>query len=220
MLAKWHLLERNDSKLADLIGRGITSGTEGLSPLLQTAEEAARVGGRLPASLGESDFIKEWFLLEPSMADSDLRPILHLSRDTQIYEFGVDALNEAGKALVETLYAAKSSDGALKAQLSAAGEEQAQLAMERAWTRRSSSRTWKKFDELIPLIAVCGVFPGASTRAKVLLSEAPLAQVGAALVEPMATHTWGKEVLRQWGAHSDAADTLKRAIKAALVESK
>ena len=213
VLAKWHLLERCDEAVANALADKVSANTDGRVNLLREAEVAAEdASAKLPAPFGEQPFAREWLQLPPKLGDFDLRPVLHLSRDSTIRDFGADELNQAGKQLRDGLVAARASSATLKAQIQAAGEPQAVIAMTRAWDQRTSARTWQKADESLMLVEVCNEYKGASNRAVTLLATAPTAQLAPAFVHSLLGCEWAKGVLDDWEKNEHTPTPVKRAI--------
>lgn len=213
-LAKWHLLERCDETTANALAENVSAESEGRVCILRDAEVAAKdPEGSLPLLFGDKSFVREWLQLEPPLGDIDLRPILHLSRDSTVRDFGADDLNTAGKALRDALVAARNSNETLKQQIRDAGEFQSSLAMARAWELRRSSRTWQKAEEVSMLVEVSRVHPSAGVRAAALVSQAPITQLAPGLVSALMDFDWMKDVLSKWEKDDQLPQPVKRAIE-------
>lgn len=213
-LAKWHLVERCDEPLANALAAMVSSASDGRVDALRAAEEAARSGNQLPEPFDEkTGFPKEWLLLPPALGDTDLRPLLHLSRDTATRDFGADNLTPAGRSLRDALFAASAGNLPLTTAIQEAGEIQAGMAMEKAWQLRASKRTWQKSEDFVSLVEPCKVFPGLGPKASVLLGQAPVKSVGPGVIPTLATQGWAKTVLDKWEEHPDLAPKVKSALK-------
>ncbi len=213
ILAKWHLLERCDEEIANTLAEKVTAENEGKVEVLREAEEAAKEQNqKLPPPFGDKDFSREWLRLEPFLGDMDLRPILHLSRDSTIRDFGADELNSAGKALRDLLVSARTSNEALKQQIREAGDIQSGLAMARAWDARRSNRSWQKHEEILMLTEVCRIHPTAGARAAALISQAPVAQLAPGLVSALTDCEWAKDILDKWMNDGETPEPVKKAI--------
>jgi hypothetical protein len=111
--------------------------------------------------------------------------------------------------------AARTKSAQLSNDIRAAGQEQAILAMTRAWEARRPSRDWLTSEAVLMLTEVCNVFPGAGPRAAALLVEAPVAQLGPGLVQGVVSASWAREVVDGWQANNQTSGAAKRAISAA-----
>lgn len=213
-LAKWHLLERCDEAIANALAEKVSAESEGRISILHEAEAAAKdLAHKLPSFFGDKSFVREWLQLEPMLGDMDMRPILHLSRDSTVRDFGADDLNVAGKTLRDALVTARSSNEALKQQIRDAGELQAGLAMARAWELRRSSRSWQKAEEVLMLIAVSRIHPSAGARAAALVDQAPVASLAPGLVSALIECNWMKEILSKWENDPQISPLVKRVIE-------
>lgn len=214
ILAKWHLLERCDEATANALAEKVSAESQGRVSILHDAEEAAKDPERsLPSPFGDKSFVREWLQLEPLLGDMDMRPILHLSRDSTVRDFGADDLNTAGKALRDALVAARNSNEALKQQIRDAGDFQSGLAMARAWELRRSSRTWQKAEEVLMLVEVSRIHPSVGIRAATLVSQAPITQLAPGLVSALIDFDWMKDVLSKWEQDDQLPQPVKRAIE-------
>ncbi|WP_347555636.1 P-loop NTPase fold protein [Robbsia sp. KACC 23696] len=213
-LAKWHLLERCAPTLASALANLVTSEQDGRVDKLRLAEEASADGKPLEEPFSTSDpFVFQWLGLAPPLGEIDLRPLLHLSRDTATRDFGVDDLTTAGRELRDALVEAKTRGQQLTAAITAVGEVQAGLAMGRAWVLKASKRTWKKAEDVLMLIETCKVFQQHSVKAKELLLTAPVAQIGAGIIPELQAQPWAKDVLDKWSADGGLDPKVKRAIE-------
>lgn len=214
-LAKWHLLERCDEALANEIAAMVNSAGEGRVELLRLAEAAAAEGKPPSAPFKDEFFHKEWLSLEPALGELDLRPLLHLSRDTATREFGADDLSPEGRAMRDALHVATGPNAPLTQAIVAAGEAQAEMAMGKVWQLKAAKRTWRLVEDVVPLIEPCKVFPGLGHRCAALLAEAPLNAVGPGIVPPLYEQAWARPVLERWLESPDASRTVKQAIEQA-----
>lgn len=214
VLAKWHLLERCDEAVANALAEKVSAESEGRIGILHDAEAAAKnQDGTLSSPFGDKSFVREWLQLEPLLGDMDMRPILHLSRDSTVRDFGADDLNATGKTLRDALVSARNSNEALKQQIRDAGDFQSGLAMARAWELRRSSRTWQKAEEVLMLVEVSRVYPSAGARAAALVSQAPITQLAPGLVSALTDCDWMKDVLSKWEQDEQTPQPVKRAIE-------
>lgn len=215
-LAKWHLLERYKEELANTLSSMVSSENDGQVAELLQAEEAARDGGALTKPFADDPFVNEWLQLAPPLGAADLRPLLHLSRDTATRDFGDDNMTPAARELRDVLKVATSANEPLTRAIAAVDSDQAELAMVKAWQGNASSRTWKATVEMIILVEPCKVHPSLGKRASGLLSLAPINAIGPGIIPVLATQPWAKEVLKSWVEDSAIRGSTKRAIEAAL----
>jgi predicted KAP-like P-loop ATPase len=217
-LAKWHLVERCDETLANALAARVSSDADGRVPVLREAEAAAAAGAGtpLPEPFKDDPFSREWLQLKPPLGDVDLRPLLHLSRDTATRDFGADNMTDQGRALRDALVAATASNGPLTEAIRAAGAIQAGMAMGRAWQLKALKRTWRSGEDVVPLIEPCKVYPELAAQASALLTQAPVGRVGPGLIPLLYSQSWARPTLDKW--ESDAS--VEKPTKAAIQQAK
>lgn len=214
-LAKWHLLERCDEALANELASTVTSAAEGRIEALRIAEQVVREGGAPAAPFRDEYFHKEWLSLEPALGERDLRPLLHLSRDTATREFGGDDLTPQGRALRDALQVATGANEQLTQAIQAAGALQAELVMAKVWQLNAPKRTWRQREDVVSLLEPCRVFPQVSEHAAALLAQAPVKEVGPGIVPSLYAQAWARPVLDKWFESPDASRPVKQAIEQA-----
>ncbi|WP_460422215.1 KAP family P-loop NTPase fold protein [Pseudomonas sp. ZL2] len=215
-LAKWHLLERCNEDLAKTLSSLVTSDNDGEVAILLEAESLAAGDGELPENFPDEFFVREWLQLAPALGDRDLRPLLHLSRDSATRDFGDDSMTPASRQLRDMLKKASGGNDPLTKAIRALDSNQAELAMVKAWQGTATSRTWKGKTETVMLIEPCKVHPSLGKRAAVLLAQAPAMLVGPGIIPPLANQPWATDVLKSWKDNSDIASNTKKAIELAL----
>lgn len=214
-LAKWHLLERCDETLANALAARVSSDYDGRVPVLREAEAAAGADTPLPEPFKDDPFSREWLQLKPPLGDEDLRPLLHLSRDTATRDFGADNMTDQGRALRDALVAATASNAPLTEAILAAGAIQAGMAMGKAWQLKAAKRTWRSNEDVVPLIEPCKVYPELAAQATALLTEAPVGKVGPGVVPVLYSQMWARPTLDKWEADPAIEKPTKTAIQLA-----
>ncbi|KVM90122.1 NTPase KAP [Burkholderia stagnalis] len=212
-LAKWHLVERCAPTLATALANLVTSEFDGRVEALRVAEEGSKAGEPLTGIFGVDDpFIPQWLGLAPPLGEVDLRPLLHLSRDTATRDFGPDELTAVGRGLRDALAEATTRNHPLATAINTAGSVQAGLALSRAWALKSPKRGWKKAEDVLMLIEVARAFPEHVEQATRMLLTAPIGDIGVGIIPELKAQAWAKDVLDKWSAHPDIDQKVKRAI--------
>lgn len=214
-LAKWHLVERCDETLANALAARVSSDADGRVPVLLEAEAAAASGAALPEPFKDDPFSREWLQLKPPLGEIDLRPLLHLSRDTATRDFGADNMTGEGRALRDALVAATASNVPLTEAIRAAGVIQAGMAMSKAWQLKAAKRTWRSGEDVVPLLEPCKVYPELTSQASVLLAGAPIAKVGPGIIPLLYAQEWARPIVDKWELDSSVEKPTKAAIQQA-----
>ncbi len=158
-LAKWHLLERCDESLAEAIAGQVHSDNDGRVQILVDAEDAATKQADLPNPFKSNPFTRQWLQLPPLLGTEDLRPLLHLSRDSGTRDFGDDNMTPDSRKLRDALKSATSGHQSLTDLMNKVGPDQTELAMTKAWQSCSNARTWRRNEEIVMLVECCKTFP-------------------------------------------------------------
>lgn len=217
-LAKWHLLERCNEDLANTVSSMVSSENDGEVASLLEAESNARNNSTLPEPFPDDSFVKEWLQLLPALGARDLRPLLHLSRDTATRDFGDDNMTPASRELRDTLKVATSANVELTKAIEKVDATQAELAMVKAWQSTVSTRTLRAKAEMIILIEPCKVFPILGKRAATILGAVSVKSIGPGIIPTLAIQPWATEVLKSWQGNPSLDSRAKKAITAALRE--
>ena len=206
--SKWATIKRK---------KGATDAKRGqvFTRLTREIVMAAREGGALPEPFKDEFFHKEWLGLEPALGEMDLRPLLHLSRDSAMRDFGDDSLTTEGRALRDALMVATSANEPLTQAIRAAGVSQADAVMAKVWQLKSPKRNWRQTEDVVSLLEISKIFPDLGAKAAALLAQAPIKEVGPGLVPLLYEQTWARPVLDQWHASGDASRPVKQAIEQA-----
>ncbi len=212
-LAKWHLLERCDEALAEEIAGQVHSDNDGRVQILADAENAVATQVSLHEPFKDNLFTREWLQLPPALGTEDLRPLLHLSRDSGTRDFGDDNMTPDSRQLRDVLKAAKSGHQSLTDLINRVGPDQTGLAMIKAWQSCSTTRTWRSNEEIVMLIECCKVFPELGKKAASLLEQAPLKQVGPGIIPTLGAQSWAREVLERWKDLNELPKNTKAAIE-------
>lgn len=211
-LAKWHLLERCDESLAEALAGQVHSDNDGRVQILAEAEGAAANQSGLPEPFKDNPFTRQWLQLPPALGTEDLRPLLHLSRDSGTRDFGDDNMTPDSRKLRDALKTATSGHQSLTDLMNKVGPDQTALAMTKAWQNCSTTRTWRRNEEIVMLIECSKVFPELGKKAASLLDQAPLKQVGPGIIPTLGAQPWAREVLERWKDLNELTRQTKNAI--------
>lgn len=212
-LAKWHLLERCDESLAEVIAGKVHSDNDGRVQILADAETAAVSQTGLPVEFNDNFFTRQWLQLPPALGTEDLRPLLHLSRDSGTRDFGDDNMNPDSRKLRDALRTATSGHQSLTDLMKKVGPDQTELAMIKAWQSCATVRSWRRNEDIVMLIECCKVFPLLGKKAASLLEQAPLKHVGPGIVPTLGAQQWAREVLDRWKDLNELSKPTKKAIE-------
>ena len=178
-----------------------------------TEIEAALAKGEaieMPDKSWESPFVAEWLKLNPKLGDSDLRPILYLSRDRTLSLAHFDELSPEGRALLEALLEAKEITPPLIDQLKSLGETESERILNRI-IRRARSEQWER-TLLTQALHVPKAFPSLAPGFVNALNEIPASQRPVPFIPKIRDEAWAEDMLRQWAADEQSPKSVKLAI--------
>jgi predicted KAP-like P-loop ATPase len=214
-LAKMLLFERcgGDAAYAALVAE-INDDEEGKPRSLKPLEEQAAAGQTVDAPKGWSpEFAKSWLTIEPPLADMDLRPIVHVSREHLPIITAADQLSSDAAAIFTALVQLTKPTTIFKDRIVALGKHQIGLVMDRLLARARQVQEWGgNVKELAACLTLTHADADQGPRLASLLGEVPAAQLKPALVPLIASEPWATSVFAKWQASADLPGTVKRAI--------
>ncbi|NIE66951.1 P-loop NTPase fold protein [Burkholderia sp. Ax-1719] len=213
-LVKLQLFERCASSAAfDFLAKSVTSSDDGRPEFIQKLESVAKDGEayEAPDPSWNSKFISDWVLLSPALADTDLRPLLHLSRDRVVALAALDELSADARAVFESLLESKSIQPALTERVKTLGETDAEAVLARL-KRRARTEQWD-FASLRRCLHLTKAFPSLGRSFTSLLDEIPAKDRPPALVPLILNDNWADDVLKRWAADEHSPEKVKNAIK-------
>jgi len=219
-LVKLQLFERCAPPAAfTYLVKQVTDSEDGKAAFL-TDIEAALAKGESLDNLDESwnsPFIIEWLKLNPRLADTDLRPLLYLSRDKALSLASFDELSPKGRSLLEALLEVNSILPPLIKQLKSLGEMEGECILTRL-KRRARSRQWEPA-VLIQALHIPRAFPNLGPAYASLLNEIPAGKRFAQLIPLIREEAWAKDLLSHWAADNKSPKPVQRAINEVVRKS-
>lgn len=164
----------------------------------------------MPDASWNSPFIGEWLKLNPKLGDTDLRPLLYLSRDRALSLASFDELSPEGRSLLEALLEANNIMLPLVEQLKTLGEAEAERILSRI-KRRARSGQWER-STLIQALHVPKAFPNLGSSFVNLLNEIPASKRPAPLIPLIRENSWAQDMLKRWADDVQSPQPVKNAI--------
>ncbi|WP_031357151.1 KAP family P-loop NTPase fold protein [Caballeronia sordidicola] len=213
-LVKLQLFERCASSAAfEFLAKSVTSSEDGQPEFLHKLEDDLKNGEpyEAPDPSWNSPFVADWVALSPSLAGTNLRPLLHLSRDRGVALAALDELSREARSVFESLLEAKTIQQALVEQVKALGESEAESVLTRL-KRRARTEQWDVV-ALRRCLHITKAFPTLGRSFCSLLDEIPPKDRPPAFVPLIASDEWAKELLERWAADAHTPAPVKNAIK-------
>jgi predicted KAP-like P-loop ATPase len=212
-LVKLQLFERCAPPAAfEYLVKQVADHENGKATFLADIESSLAKGEsfKTPDASLDSPFIGEWLKLNPRLGDTDLRPLLYLSRDRALSLASFDELSPEGRALLEGLLEANSLLQPLVERLVSLGETEGERILSRL-KRRARSTQWER-SSLIQALHVPKAFPNLAPSFVALLNEIPASKRTAPFIPLIREEAWAKEVLMRWAADEQTPLSVKKAI--------
>lgn len=213
-LVKMQLFERCASPAAfEFLVKKSVESQDGKLTFLQEIEAKVASGEDYDTddSNWKSPFITEWLKLEPKLGDTDIRPLLYLSRDRSLSLAAYDELSKEASEILSALVAVdKDILKELVAKLKEIGETEAERLLVRLG-RIGSGSQWEK-KNLIATLHITEAYPNLGSRLVNLLDTIPAKTRKAAFIPLLRNKTWASEMLTKWSADENTPQAVKNAI--------
>lgn len=214
-LVKLQLLERCAPRSAfQFLINHVTESKDGKATFIDEAEQslAKDKPPKMPVdSNWDSPFILEWLKINPRLGDTDLRPLLYLSRQTAFSLASFDEISLEGRALLEGIMKVKTIMEPLIKQLQSLGENEAERILSRL-RRKAREQQWK-YKSLLAALHVPKAFPNLGSNYVDLLKEIPPTKRPTPLIPLIKDEEWATVLLQRWGADAQSPPSVKNAIE-------
>ncbi len=198
-LVKIQLFERCASSAAfEFLTKAVASDANGKAEFLDSVETAAQKAEKYepPHASWTGPFYEQWVKLAPRLADKDLRPILHLSRDRSLGLAAYDELSAEAKKVLEATMEATELSKILVQQLTALGEGDVSRILNRA-IRKARESQWE-LDDIIRCLNCTDAHPSLGLQLAPALFEVPGSKRNVALLPLLKSRAWAGDLLRDW----------------------
>lgn len=212
-LIKLQLFERCASPSAfEFLAKKVSESDDGKVEFLKEIEEKLKGGEEyeVPDQSWKDPFIEEWLQITPLLSDVDLRPLLHLSKDTIVSLSGVDELSQEAKEIYDALLVVKSSQATLVTKIQSLHETEANQILIRL-KRKLRSQEWNS-NSLQGVLHVIRAYPSLGSSLTGLLEEIPSAKRLASFVPLLSNEEWAKSTLLEWKKDPETPSSTQKAI--------
>lgn len=213
-LVKVQLLERVASPAAfEFFVNSVASNPDGKAEFLEALERAAQADEEYtpPHSSWSTSFYQQWVRLSPRLGGSDLRALLHLSRDRSLGLAAYDELSEEGKRLLEATMEVKEISQVLVTQLKNLSQGDVSRILTRV-IRRARDSQWDAVD-LLRCLNCTEACPELGDQFVQALEEIPPAKRPYAILPKLKSQAWAAMLLADWRDDPDTGDQAKTYLK-------
>ncbi len=215
VLAKMLLFERcGNPKAYDALIAAVNNDPEGKPVFLAEWEQKAAASEEIDLEqLWDDPFIREWLAITPSLADTDLRGVLYVSREHAPLITPEDRLSSEGAELLTAILTSPDMAASLHDRLTVLPRPETTVIMDRVLEQARREQEWGTPAILDACIAVAKADPLLGTRVAGFLSERPPGQIKPGIVPKINDQPWVDEVFACW-KDDDVSDPVKKAIEA------
>ena len=215
LLIKMLLFERCASAGAfDYLSQEVLKNEDGKPGFIKTLEDSMATGNEYnaPDANWETDFIKKWLSLSPALGETDLRPLIYLSKDRSMPFAAYDELSPEGKKILEALKVVKNgpTNQDLINKIKGLGEMEAVLLLNQL-ARIGRGNQWA-VDTLCAATYIAEAYPSVGDRLALVLGEIPPKTIKPAIVPLIREKLWAQGLLKKWTDDLDVPAQVKNAI--------
>lgn len=213
-LVKVQLLERVASPAAfEFFVKSVASSLDGQAEFLGALEAAAQADEEYvaPHPSWSTSFYQQWVRLSPRLGGSDLRALLHLSRDRSLGLAAYDELSEEAKRLLEATMEAKDVSKILVPQLMALSQADVSRILTRV-IRKARDGQWESVD-LLRCLNCTEAHPELGEQFAQALEEIPPAHRPFAILPKLKTKPWAALLLADWRDDPESTEQVKTYLK-------
>lgn len=214
-LAKVLLFERCASEVAyQKLVTEVNNADGGRPSFLGAWEQSAREGREIQGLDRDWDtpFVRDWLALEPALADSDLRAVVYVSRETMPIITAADQMSTEALGLLEALLSLTSSNTTLRQRLQALAGRDHQLMVERLLVRARQEQQWGKPNVLFAFLALIDAAPEVSNTFIQFLKGVDVKQLTAPIIPLLGDKAWATDLLQTWANADGTPASVKTAI--------
>ena len=212
-LVKLQLFERCASPRAfEFLAKKVSESDDGKVDFLMEIEEKLKSGEdyESPDQSWKDPFIEEWLQITPLLSGVDLRPLLHLSKDTIVSLSSVDELSQEAKEIYDALLVVKSSQVTLVTKIQSLHETEANQILIRL-KRKLRSQEWNR-NSLQGVLHVIKAYPSLGSSLTGLLEEIPPSKRLSSFVPLLSKEVWAKSTLLEWAKDPETPSITNKAI--------
>ena len=214
VLAKLLLFERlGDPKAYAELTKSVSENENGQPAFLAEWEEEAASGKDVELDAPwDSVFMREWLTLPPTLAGTDLRGALYVSREHAPLITPEDRLSSEAADLLSGLLQHPGMAASLKERIVEVPPTETTVIMDRLLERARREQEWGVPDILEACLVVADADPSQGKRLAAFLSERPAPQVQPNIVPKIGDEPWAASVFDAWSS-KDISKPVKAAIR-------
>lgn len=220
VLVKLLLFERCGDKdaYAEVL-RAVNEAEDGHPTLLADKEKNVRGEADAPLEKPWNDsFHSNWLALDPTLADSDLRGALYVSRETHPIISRADELSSDAKSVLDMLLKMNSASTTVNDEIANLSTQEIAHVTDAVLLKARQETSWGTPNILNAMQALASASSASASLVVAFFAEVPTSHVKASLVPRLANTEWGKQILTSLNARDDIKGPAHKAIQTAMKE--
>lgn len=200
VLAKLLLFERlgDAAAYAELVSE-VNQSDEGRMTRLSDWEERAAAGQELELTKHwDSNFVREWLALTPSLRAVDLRGALYVGREHAPLITAEDRLSSESADILAALLEHPEMAASLDKRLESVSRSDLDIMMNRVLNRARNEQQWGVPPILNAALALSKADPVQGGRLGTFLGDRPASQIQANIVPKISDQPWARGVFEKW----------------------
>lgn len=216
VLAKLLLFERLGPTAAyDKLRTAVTSSDTGKPTVLAAWEEQANAGAPIALdATWDTPFVREWLMLPPRLAGTDLRGALYVSREHAPLITPEDRLSSEAAELLTAMLKVPDMSAGLAERLAKLPSAELNVMLDRLLERARQEQEWGTPAILEACLVVSRADPKQGPRLAAFLQERPVIQVQPDIVPKIEGEPWAKTVVDAW----EKSPALDKVVRKAIAE--
>jgi len=215
ILAKMLLLERWASNSFSATCRESANAPNGRSASIGFMESGEHDKCASGATDWKTDFMVRWSAMQPALAEVDLRPYVHLSKDRAIPIMGSIPLSGEASDILDAILTSPTDSKAMTARLRALSNSDFSMIADAVLHKFEDIPEWGANGELEALVILAGLNELVSIKVIGFFQGRPGGSLKAGLVPKLIQNQWGKILLAKIKEKNDISAPLRAAISKA-----
>ncbi|WP_038098282.1 KAP family P-loop NTPase fold protein [Thioalkalivibrio sp. HK1] len=215
VLAKMLLFERcGNPKAYEALMSAVNSDPDGKPTFLTEWEQKAATEEKYDLDhIWDDPFIREWLRIKPSLADTDMRGVLYVSREHAPLITPGDRLSSEGIDLLSAILGNPEMAEKLHDRLTALPRAEISIIMDKVLERAGREQKWGAPPILDACISVAKADLSLGPRVAGFLSDRPPDQIKPSIVPRISDEPWATDILTKWEKNDKVSESVKKSIK-------
>jgi predicted KAP-like P-loop ATPase len=161
----------------------------------------------------DGPFMRDWFALEPALAETDIRGALYVSREHAPLVLPDDRLSAAATQILAAMLEHPEMSSGLRDKLKNLDSRSISTILDKLLDVARKEQEWGAPKILTACLVITQADVSLGARLATFLKERPAVQIKASIVPKIGDEPWAADVFSQWAMDPDVIQPVKNAIK-------